>query len=726
MRFFARVTALSLSVVLGLSLAPVVGSATAAEVASDAPAVLNFGDDTAPLPASQNGAPTGAAARLAGAAIPTQIIDFAIVTVTGATTDAVVVPTEVQAPAFVTKLNTYWHAESGGDVTLSMGRYSEITISATACAGDGDIASVLAKASVAAYASEFAVGWQANHHLLALTTQKCGLGYGTVGGTTQGGTIAVGQGISDAMGLPATLHEFGHNLGFHHANAALCATASGDASDADLGLPGEAATSCDTEEYGDYLDIMGYTVASSLPHLSVPQKLKMGYISGIVPITSATPSSVVTLMPLGGTGTRAIQINDAHGEKYFVEYRTPDSADVNSFEFWENPECVFTFSDLTRCDSTSSPATGAVRILRRVAVESDYDGTDVLAVGPIAGDPSTDRDTHLDAGESFTNYDGEFTVTVNALNKASGATIAVTFAGTTPATATATSLVVTPTVTNYGSTSVTATATVAPANAVGTVTFFDGATAVGSVAVTGGTAAVTLPPTSALGTHTLTAQFVPTDPAAFIASTTPAGKTFVVNKGSSTVTLALTEDANGGLIATANVGQVGATASGTVVFDDDDTPLGSVAVGGGIAKLSVPSMTFGEHFVTATFTPTNASYATVSASRSTDLGDEADEVEEIVKTPTSVTFKFTATKVKKTKKAIISVTVKGGKPTGKITVFDAKKKIATFTLKASAKGKAKITLPKIKKVGKHTITVKYSGSDNFKPSASKGLKLTIV
>ena len=83
-------------------------------------------------------------------------------------------------------------------------------------------------------------------------------------------------------------------------------------------------------------------------------------------------------------------------------------------------------------------------------------------------------------------------------------------------------------------------------------------------------------------------------------------------------------------------------------------------------------------------------------------------------------------KTKLAKKSVLNVTVSGSQPTGTITVLSKGKKIASFALKAAAKGKAKITLPKFKKVGTYKITVKYSGSDLFKASTSKALNLKIV
>ena len=79
------------------------------------------------------------------------------------------------------------------------------------------------------------------------------------------------------------------------------------------------------------------------------------------------------------------------------------------------------------------------------------------------------------------------------------------------------------------------TATVSPAAAAGEVTFMEGATALGTVIVVGGTATATVT-APAHGSHTYTADFAPTDPAAYVAS-----------QATLTVTLAL-DGTNGQLL----------------------------------------------------------------------------------------------------------------------------------------------------------------------------------
>ncbi|MCD4532706.1 carboxypeptidase regulatory-like domain-containing protein [Nocardioides sp. cx-169] len=89
----------------------------------------------------------------------------------------------------------------------------------------------------------------------------------------------------------------------------------------------------------------------------------------------------------------------------------------------------------------------------------------------------------------------------------------------------------------------------------------------------------------------------------------------------------------------------------------------------------------------------------------------------IKKAPSAVSGKF--------KKGKLTVTVKVPgvpKPTGRITVFDGKKKVGTFKLSAKSKGKGVIKL-KLKK-GKHKLTIKYVGPGAVKPG-KKVLKIKV-
>lgn len=421
--------ALSIALVAAMSVLGVTAPATAAEPA-DLPMLVDHGDDGVVVPdsafpdtargraAKAARSATGVAAASSAAQVHT--IWISVATITSSTKAAVTVPaTEAAARTFVGQLNKYWNRESGGKVSLAFGGFEKRVLDATC-----DLDSIYAASPGVAFDGAFKnYKWAgSNKHLLTLSTTACGSGLGSIGGS--GGLLVSGSGSSASLGLPTALHEFGHNLGFSHANASICATTTYDASTSAF------ASSCLTGAYADFLDIMGYTVADSSPHLSSPQRIRSGYMSDFSALSSGTTTT--TIKPLGSNGSsgvRALQVTDPDGEVYFVEYRVSDSVDAGSAEFLWPPACDNPFRGYQRCYMDTSPSVGGVRILRAMSstVSTAFE-TRVLAVGSLAANGSaTKRNTHLDAGESFTDYDDDLTITVNSVDATAGASVTVAF-----------------------------------------------------------------------------------------------------------------------------------------------------------------------------------------------------------------------------------------------------------------------------------------------------------
>jgi hypothetical protein len=270
--------------------------------------------------------------------------------------------------------------------------------------------------------------WQGTHeHLLVLSAESCSAdSFATVGGA--GGEIFSGNGLGTAMGVPYLLHEFGHNLGFEHADASICTnTTSYDGLTSDFSF---TSTICPTREYDDYFDIMGYTVTNATPNISSPQRILSGWLTDYARVTSTTTE---TLTALGGSGgTQALQVVDpSSGDTYYVEYRTDAGLDATSAEFNYGLQCDPAMSGYTICELDSSKSTGVVRVLRVLPFSSaGAKGTTVMATGLTAGSSdNTKRHTHLDGGDSFTSLDGSFTIHVDSLNPSTGAVVTVTFGG---------------------------------------------------------------------------------------------------------------------------------------------------------------------------------------------------------------------------------------------------------------------------------------------------------
>jgi hypothetical protein len=154
-------------------------------------------------------------------------------------------------------------------------------------------------------------------------------------------------------------------------------------------------------------------------------------------------------------------------------------------------------------------------------------------------------------------------------------------------------------------------ATVTPDTAVGAVTFLDGSTPIGSpVPVVSGAASLS-PTNLPAGTHSITAQFVPTNPANFGASQSDPSSV-EIDPATTTLSLAALpggpQPAGSPVTLTASLTPMAAT--GQVEFFDGSTSLGTVTVSGGSAVKTVTSLAGGDHSLTATYTPSTGNYAT--------------------------------------------------------------------------------------------------------------------
>lgn len=194
----------------------------------------------------------------------------------------------------------------------------------------------------------------------------------------------------------------------------------------------------------------------------------------------------------------------------------------------------------------------------------------------------------------------------------SGSTWTQTYPALPAAASTTTTLTATPASPQVVGTAVTLSASVAasPLPSNGTVKFFDGATEIGSVAYTG-TNPVTLPqPALTVGSHSFTAQYVPSG-ISYTGSTSSAVP-FTVNpvQIATTTSVAVntgTGNAYAPVTVTATVAPLAAV--GTVTFTDSVVGnLGSVAKAAGVAApdFVTSALGAGAHTVTATFTPADA------------------------------------------------------------------------------------------------------------------------
>ncbi|HVG24671.1 MAG TPA: M36 family metallopeptidase [Thermoanaerobaculia bacterium] len=149
----------------------------------------------------------------------------------------------------------------------------------------------------------------------------------------------------------------------------------------------------------------------------------------------------------------------------------------------------------------------------------------------------------------------------------------------------------------------TATVTASAGTPTGNVTFFDGATNLGTAALASGTASLS---TSSLtvGAHNLTAAYAGA-PGFLASNAAPVAQT--INKIATTLTLlsSLNPSNSGNPVTfTATVSATSGSPTGSVTFLDGATPLGSIALTSGVATFTTSTLTGGPHTINATYAGT--------------------------------------------------------------------------------------------------------------------------
>lgn len=278
-----------------------------------------------------------------------------------------------------------------------------------------------------------------------------------------------------------------------------------------------------------------------------------------------------------------------------------------------------------------------------------------------------------------------------------------------PATPTTTTLAVT------GGTSAgqeqTLTATVAPAEATGTVTFLDGTTPIGSSAVTYGKATVKVK--LGVGSHSLTAAFVP-DAGSTYAPSTSEAVTVEIAQSTSTTTFTLARtSAPYGQTTKAAIVVKGATAppTGTVEIKDGAVTVatGTLVVTGlrGVADVVIPgNLRSGNHHLTAVYSG-NADVA----------GSQAQRWYTVTKVQAKASMTTPSWTVSHGAKPVVTIKVSGAKgapvPTGSVVVMVGLQKVATVPL---TDGVAKVTLPAVQHSG--LVIATYQGDGGYYPTVT--------
>lgn len=84
-------------------------------------------------------------------------------------------------------------------------------------------------------------------------------------------------------------------------------------------------------------------------------------------------------------------------------------------------------------------------------------------------------------------------------------------------------------------------------------------------------------------------------------------------------------------------------------------------------------------------------------------------------------------KINRGRAALVRITLgaKGLRPAGKVTIFDGRKKLRTYTVRSADNGSRVVALPKLK-AGRHALTARFGGSTSTTASKSKRVVLKVL
>ena len=117
-------------------------------------------------------------------------------------------------------------------------------------------------------------------------------------------------------------HEFGHNMGFAHANVFHCKDAAGKA------VP--LSASCATEEYGDILDPMGIGTPRPPTHTNIRNKADASWMGSRVTEVRTSGEYSFSASNVPATGSQGVRIPRADGTFLWLETRTMAGFDALS------------------------------------------------------------------------------------------------------------------------------------------------------------------------------------------------------------------------------------------------------------------------------------------------------------------------------------------------------------------------------------------------------------
>ncbi len=256
--------------------------------------------------------------------------------------------------------------------------------------------------------------------------------------------------------------------------------------------------------------------------------------------------------------------------------------------------------------------------------------------------------------------------------------------------------------------SVTLSVTVSPAAATGSVAFYRNGVTLGTATVVGGQAQLSLA-TLPLGANYLMARYG--GDLTYAGSLTGVVTQIVVATPTGIALTSSTNPSTAGQPLTLTAAITPATATGTVQFLDGATALGTAAINGGSATLSLSTLSVGAHSITAVY----------SGDANNPGGASAALAQIVNKGSSSVVLVSSANPSASGQGITLTATVTPNTATGTIQFMDGSTMLGTVTISGGAAAMSLSTLS----VGTHSLTAIYSGDANNSASTSLAIVETV-
>ena len=378
-----------------------------------------------------------------------------------------------------------------------------------------------------------------------------------------------------------------------------------------------------------------------------------------------------------------------------------------------NPSVVGQSVTFTATVATVSPGAGTA-----TGTVSFFDGATLLGTGTLSSGSATLSTSSLSVGSSFSItavYNAEDT---NFLTSTSSAVSQVVNQASTTTTLTSST---NPSVFGQSVTFTTTVSAVSPGagTATGTVSFFDGATLLGTGTLSSGSATLSIA-SLAVGSNSITAVY--NADANFLTSTSSA-VTQTVNQASTTTTL--TSSTNPSVFGqsvtfTTTVSAVSpgaGTATGTVSFFDGTTLLGNGNLSAGTTTLSIASLAVGSNSITAVYNA-DTNFLTSTSSAVSQVVNQSSTTTALTSSTNPSVFgqsvTFTAT--------VSAVSPGAGTATGTVSFFDGTTLLGTGTLSA---GTTTLSTSSLSGGNTFSITAVYAGDSSFMASTSSAVNQVV-